>query len=577
MIVVAPSPKSTDKGVAASSDFYASFPSSLANPKKNSFKNSTKRLASFGSKKASSNVSESGDELETKTSIDSSSSKPVPKGNVQVRINGRYISKLDMLMFSKKSSSCRFVHGNGLRPSVETLQMIIDGTDDNDESEVTTTCTCSEAVKNSEHHLCAKNNKSSGEGQSTGPILRYGRNLIKYTLLSEKGVAIASTEAHLYLWSALDSVIVSDIDGTVTKDNVGGVMDTVVQEKYAHIHNGICKFYQDLTKISPVEDMDALNSSGGEEGQIRFMYLSSRPISLVNNTRKLLRSVSQMCEAKEWHNLPAGPMMCNVVPLTSVLYSELVSKNVHEFKSDVLQRQVVVPFVAARGEDLRKTKTVKSARTLRTSELEDIDENNNPRSFSDSYKQNPRDDRLFLAGFGNTSGDAMAYEMAGMDRDDIYIIDTKSRIMQMGERSQSQLSEDSNNSDCIPNSISDFIVDGACCLGPGESQAGPDNESNRMKSQGSSNKSNFASTRAVFDEKREDDSNESQRRSNKKTTIRAFTTKKSFAKFPSFGSSVSSKSSKSKKLMYQGYDDPRLLEAVRKRMQGDYDYDPFQT
>lgn len=565
VIVVAPSPKSTDKGVAASSDFYASFPSSL-DPKKNSFK----RLASFGSKNASPNVSESGDDdllLETKTSS-LASSPPIPKGNVQVRINGRYIPKLDMIMFSKKTSSCRFVHGNGLRPPVGTLQMIIDGTDDNDESEVTTTCTCSEAVKNSEHHLCVKNNQSSGERQSAGPILSYGRNLIKYTLISEKGVAIASTEAHLYLWSALDSVIVSDIDGTVTKDNVGGVMDTVVQEKFAHIHNGICKFYQDLAKISPVEDMDALNISGDEEGQIRFMYLSSRPISLANSTRKLLRSVSQMCEAKEWHNLPAGPMMCNVVPLTSVLFSELVSKNVHEFKSDVLQRQVVVPFVAARGEELRNTKTAKSARALRTTELEDIDENNNPRSFSDNYYQSPMDDRLFLAGFGNTLRDAMAYEMAGMDRDDIYIIDTKSRIMQMGERSQSQLSEDSNNSDCIP-SISDFIVDGVCCLGSGESQAGPGNEPNMRKSQDSPNKSNFVSTRDVFDEKLEDCSSEYQTRSNKKTTIRAFSTKKSLAKFPSFASSASSKSSKSKKLIYQGYDDPRLLEAVRKRIQGD--------
>mmetsp|Transcript_5423 Transcript_5423/g.9235 ORF Transcript_5423/g.9235 Transcript_5423/m.9235 type:complete len:630 (-) Transcript_5423:1666-3555(-) len=603
VIIVAPAPKSANTGVAASSDFYVSFPSSLAKSRKNSFSNTTKRLSSFVSKKSSSNdVSESGEEdlISERTSSsmsvqtnNSSSAIPTPKGNVQVSINGRCIPKLDMTFSKKNTSSCRFVHGNSLKPSAETLNMIIDGTADIDES-LETTCTCSEAVKNSEHHLCAKNNKLSGGDQSKArPILLDSgrRNVITYTLVSEKGDVISYAKAYLYVWSALDSVIVSDIDGTVTKDNVGGVMDTVVQEKYAHVHNGICKFYQELTKISPVEDMDDLNSSGNVEGQVRFMYLSSRPISLVNHTRKLLDKVTQICEAKECHTLPQGPMMCNVVPLTSVLYSELVKKDVHMFKSDVLQRQVALPFIAARGEEnLAKTKTAKSARTLRTTQLEEIDEHKNPRSFSDSFQQCPKDDRLFLAGFGNTSRDATAYEMAGMYLDDIYIIDTKSRIMCMGEQSQSQKFEDLNNSDCIPNtdSISDFIVDGVCCFGSGESQVVPGDEPKRGKSQDPSNDSKFSSSRAVFDEPSNDDWGEISRKSNKQSvkvrssvtqSIRAFSTKKSLTKFSTFTSTSSTRSSKlsHKKVLYQGYDDPRLLEAVRKRIQGDYDYDPSQT
>ena len=602
VIVVAPSStkSNTDNnGVAASSDFYVSFPSSLAKSRMNSITSTTKRLTSFVSKKSITNnmnmserssreegtISGSRTSSSMSTQLNNSSSATyIPNGNVQVRINGRYISKLDMTFSKNKTSSscCRFVHGNGLRPSIETLKMLIEGTDSNSESEVIT-CTCSEALRNCENHLCAKRIEISGEGQSNEPILTFGRNLIKYTLVSEKGVAIASTEAHLYLWSALDSVIVSDIDGTITKDNVGGVVDTVVQEKYAHIHNGICKFFEDLSAISPVEDMDALNSSGDGEGEIRFMYLSSRPISIVNYTRKLLKSVSQIGDAKEKRKLPPGPMMCNVVPLTSVLYSELVSKNVHEFKSDVLSRQVLLPFVAARGENLAKTKMVKSSRTIRTSSvLDEIDENEHQRSFSDGFKQPPKDDRLFLAGFGNTLRDAIAYEMAGMDRDDIYIIDTKSRIMCMGERSQSEKFDDSNHLGEIPNnnSISDFIVDGVCCLGSGEEdRVIPGNEAKRGKSQDSS-------ACAVFDEQEREPSREDwgelQRRSNKKSvkvgnsvsqSIRAFTTKKSLTKFPSFASSVSSKSSKSssKKMMYSGYDDPSLLEAVRKRIQGDQD------
>jgi len=611
VIIVAPSAKSAATGVAASSDFYVSFPSSLVKSGKSSFSSTAKRISSFISKKysnssLSSSVSE-GDREEdlfsqTITSSSSASTQAnnlapaaiTPKGNVQVRINGRYISKLDMIC-TKNTSSCRFVHGNGLRPSVQTLNMIIDGTSDNDQSGETT-CTCSEAVKNSEHHLCVKNNKPIGEGQSNGPIMKSGRNLIRYTLVSEKGVAIASTEANIYLWSALDSVIVSDIDGTVTKDNVGGVMDTVVQEKFAHIHSDICKFYQQLTMISPVEDMNVLNSSNDGEGQVRFMYLSSRPISLVNQTRKLLVSVSQRCDANECHSLPPGPMMCNVVPLTSVLYSELVSKNVHMFKSDVLARQVVLPFVAARGQDWRTVKTAKSARILRANDVDEIDEN--IRCSSDSIIQSStempgpimKDDRLFLAGFGNTMRDAMAYEMAGMDRDDIYIIDTKSRIMCMGEQGRSQNFEDFSNSDCIPDTewISD-VVDGVCCLTAGGSQVVHGDDSSGRKSQDLSHESKSMSptknsVRVGFDEPSKDDWGESDspRKSNKRIanvgssvtqSIRAFTNKKSFTSFPSFGSSVSSTKSSSKKVLYRGYGDPRLLEAVRKRMQGDYD--PF--
>jgi phosphatidate phosphatase LPIN len=396
--------------------------------------------------------------------------------------------------------------------------------------------------------------------------------------MSERGVAIASTEAYIYLWSALDSVIVSDIDGTVTKDNVGGVMDTVVQDKFSHIHNGICKFYSQLTMISPVEDINTTNSSDEVKGQVRFMYLSSRPISLVAQTRKLLVSVSQTCEENLLHSLPPGPMMCNVVPLSSVLYSELVAKNVHQFKSDVLARQVVLPFVAARGEDWRNVATAKSSRSLHVTELDEIKETN-ARCFSDNFDQSfkneragsvpiLRDDRLFLAGFGNTMRDAMAYEMAGMDRNDIYIIDPKSRIMCMGEqvsRNQSIEEIQFNNSECLDTEWISDVVDGVCCPGVSESQ---DDESLNGKKAQTSSDEKKASTRAVFDEPLRDHVSPPNKgggglKKSKKLggsvsqSIRAFTNKKSF---------TSSKSNSSKKL-YQGYDDPRLLDAVRRRMQ----------
>ena len=283
--------------------------------------------------------------------------------------------------------------------------------------------------------------------------------------------------------------------------------------------------------------------------------------------------------------------MCNVVPLSSVLYSELVAKNVHQFKSDVLARQVVLPFVAARGEDWRKVTTAKSSRSLHVTELDEIKETN-ARCFSDNFDQSfkneragsvpiLRDDRLFLAGFGNTMRDAMAYEMAGMDRNDIFIIDPKSRIMCMGEqvsRNQSIEEIQFNNSECLDTEWISDVVDGVCCPGVSESQ---DDESLNVKKAQNSSDEKKASTRAVFDEPFRDHVSPPNKgggggggglKKSKKLggsvsqSIRAFTNKKSFNKFPSFASSTSSKSNSSKKL-YQGYDDPRLLDAVRRRMQ----------
>jgi phosphatidate phosphatase LPIN len=459
--------------------------------------------------------------------------------------------------------------------------MIIDGTVDIHEDEGKITCTSSEAVKNSEHHLCAQNSGSSREGQSKEPVLKSGRNLIRYTLVSEKGVAIASAEANIYLWSALDSVIVSDIDGTVTKDNVGGVIDTVVQEKYEHIHNGICKFFQQLAMISPMEDMGDLNETDNKKGQVRFMYLTSRPISYVNTTRKLLVSVSQTCEVnEELHTLPPGPMMCNTIPLTSVLYSELIAKNTHMFKSDVLARQVVLPFVAARGEDWRKVKKVNSSRTLRVTKLDEVDED--VRSSSDYIdnrstreRSGPIDDRLFLAGFGNNMRDAMAYEMAGMDRNDIYIINSKSRIMCIGERGQSQ-NLDEINSECFETEWISDVVD-SCCLGKSEMPGGELNGENpqglayesKIKSQSNSQVVfNCPSIHQPINQSANKSKKGGDSVSKSKKSIRAFTNKKSFTRFPSFTSSSSGTSSSSTKTLYQGYDDPRLLEKVRRRMQG---------
>ena len=358
-------------------------------------------------------------------------------GNVQIRINGRYVPEMDMIFASKECNNvsgsvtnsfslfgigiggnnnnnngndemttCRFVNGNELRPPTGSLNVLI-------------------------------------------TILSYGRNHIRYTLLSSQtGENLVTAEAHIYLWKSIDSVIVSDVDGTITRSDVRGVIDNF-QEKYEHVHDGICKFYHALmdagnsnrsrTDCGIEEHHDHNNSyirnKGG--GEVRFLYLTSRPIRIVNQTRKLLVSLSQTCPSKTQKNygLPPGPIMCHRSTLTTVLYGELIAKNMYLFKSEVLQQQVVIPFVAARGEVNSKSRSraVTTSDEPRSTISKDADatadSSGNDRTYSGiSADSSTWDDRLFMAGFGNKLSDARAYEMAGMDRRDIYIIDKDSRI-----------------------------------------------------------------------------------------------------------------------------------------------------
>ena len=588
--------------------------------------------------------------------INNKSNQTKRKGNIQVQINGRYIPQLDMTFSSNGNGSsepnCRFVNGNGIRPSTDTLNMLVydDRNDDQEEQQQRIApapmCTCSEAIRNSEHHLCnivpqqylngnqtqqvndSSNNShlqtstATAQRTKTKAILNRGRNLIRYNLYSKKGQIVATAEAHIYLWSSNNSIIVSDIDGTVTKSDVRGVIDTVIQDKFEYCHQGICKLFHEMlvmntsnkndTDFAEEDDIDNNNNeessklqttqpSRGAEGgggdQVQFIYLTARPISLISQTRKLLVSLSQPCPEKgDLYGLPPGPTLCHTGPLSSVLYSELVAKNIHEFKADVLVRQVVLPFVAARGDVALQNNTADNI---------DIDvplRSSSGLSEASSFWGD--DDRLFVAGFGNKLTDAMAYEMAGIDRRDIYIIDKESRILCMDgtaeegstddERRMSSKSEPANMS--ITNS--EWSLDEVCCPGvidrqllselpvPPPSQAFNNSsvatsiqsielsltEEQKQDGQTSSSESVTMSRTAVDifsvtnDKSHGNSSTATGKRAKLKQSIRAFSSKKSFRKFPSFGSTTNNVKKQSTKKLFKGYDDPLLLTRVRERM-----------
>ena len=52
----------------------------------------------------------------------------------------------------------------------------------------------------------------------------------------------------MFLWSTSDLLVVSDIDGTITKSDVVGLVDSIAVESYGHTHSGVCRFFNEVRK-----------------------------------------------------------------------------------------------------------------------------------------------------------------------------------------------------------------------------------------------------------------------------------------------------------------------------------------
>jgi len=113
---------------------------------------------------------------------------------------------------------------------------------------------------------------------------------------------------HIYLWHHADKVVISDIDGTITKSDVLGHILPVIGRDWAQ--SGVTKLF---TKIN--------NNS------YKIMYLSARAIGQASITKDYLQSVKQgdVC-------LPDGPVFLNPDSLIHAFRREVIDRNPEEFK-----------------------------------------------------------------------------------------------------------------------------------------------------------------------------------------------------------------------------------------------------
>ncbi|XP_073406991.1 phosphatidate phosphatase LPIN2 isoform X2 [Dendrobates tinctorius] len=160
--------------------------------------------------------------------------------------------------------------------------------------------------------------------------LRDGPNDIMFSITTQYQ-GTCRCEGTIYLWSWNDKIIISDIDGTITKsDALGQILPQLGKD---WTHQGIAKLYHSI-----------------HENGYKFLYCSARAIGMADMTRGYLSWVNDRGTI-----LPRGPLMLSPSSLFSAFHREVIEKKPEKFKiaclNDIknLFGQHQQPFYAAFG------------------------------------------------------------------------------------------------------------------------------------------------------------------------------------------------------------------------------------
>ncbi|XP_072764237.1 phosphatidate phosphatase LPIN3 isoform X3 [Anoplolepis gracilipes] len=120
-------------------------------------------------------------------------------------------------------------------------------------------------------------------------------------------------KCHIYKWKWDDKVVISDIDGTITKSDVLGHILPIVGKDWAQ--SGVAQLF---TKI--------------KNNGYKLLYLSARAIGQAGGTREYLRNLRQGDLT-----LPEGPLLLNPTSLILAFHREVIEKKPEEFKISCLK------------------------------------------------------------------------------------------------------------------------------------------------------------------------------------------------------------------------------------------------
>ncbi|KAH8899401.1 LNS2-domain-containing protein [Thozetella sp. PMI_491] len=137
--------------------------------------------------------------------------------------------------------------------------------------------------------------------------LKAGENTISFT------VNRATCSANMYLWRHDIPVVISDIDGTITKSDALGQVLNMIGRDWTHA--GVAKLYSDIV------------ANG-----YNIMYLTSRGVGQADTTRAYLAGILQ-----DNYRLPRGPTILSPDRTMAALRREIYLRKPHVFKMSTLR------------------------------------------------------------------------------------------------------------------------------------------------------------------------------------------------------------------------------------------------
>ncbi|EPQ30036.1 uncharacterized protein PFL1_02154 [Pseudozyma flocculosa PF-1] len=253
--------------------------------------------------------------------------------------------------------------------------------------------------------------------------LRKGANTITFSVTSSYS-GVATCTARIFLWESSHKIVVSDIDGTITKSDALGHVFTMIGRDWTHI--GVAKLYTDIARNG-----------------YRIMYLTSRAIGQADTTRDYLKGVKQ-----NNYVLPDGPVIMSPDRLMASLHREVILRKPEVFKMACLrdiarlfgadprtaQAQPGGNLANAKGGDGdgdgHNGQDSNAATATATAAAADGQDRGEGRDGTKEEQQRAKAEHAtpFYAGFGNRITDALSYRSVNIPSSRIFTIDSNGEV-----------------------------------------------------------------------------------------------------------------------------------------------------
>ncbi|KAD5803156.1 hypothetical protein E3N88_14516 [Mikania micrantha] len=142
--------------------------------------------------------------------------------------------------------------------------------------------------------------------------LKDGQNMVSF-IFSTRVLGVQKVDAHIYLWKWNARIVISDVDGTITKSDVLGQFMPLVGKDWTQ--SGVARLFSAI-----------------KENGYQLLFLSARAIVQAYLTRNFLINLKQDGKA-----LPNGPVVISPDGLFPSLFREVIRRAPHEFKIACLE------------------------------------------------------------------------------------------------------------------------------------------------------------------------------------------------------------------------------------------------